>query len=84
VTGVMIAGSAGVDWSRGGLVSFLFMSLSLSTDGSARYDAVWVRGVDRCGRGSERCVHASYWRCLVGEKGTDVLVAGLGFGSTLR
>jgi hypothetical protein len=49
---VIIAGSAGVGWSRGGLVVFLFRSLSLSTVGSARYDAVWVRGVDRCGRGT--------------------------------
>jgi hypothetical protein len=55
MTDVMIAGSAGVGWSRGGLVTFLFRSLSLSKVGSARYDAVWVRGVDRCGRGSERC-----------------------------
>jgi hypothetical protein len=72
----MIAGSAGVGWSRDGLVSFLFRSLSLSKVGSAGYDAVWVRGVDRCGRGSECCVHVSYWRCLFGEKGTNVLVVG--------
>jgi hypothetical protein len=63
---VMIAGSADVGWSRGGLVAFLFRSLSLSKAGSARYGAVWVRRVDRCGRGSERCVHISYWRCLDG------------------
>jgi hypothetical protein len=62
----MIAGSAGVGWSRGGLVDFLFRSLSLSKVSSARYDAVWVRGVDRCCRGSERCVHISYGRCLDG------------------
>jgi hypothetical protein len=68
MTDVMIAGSVGAGWSRGGLVAFLFRSLSLSKVGSARYDAVWVRGVDRCGRGSERCVHVSYWRYLVGEK----------------
>jgi hypothetical protein len=57
---VMIAGSAGVGCSRGRLVAFLFRSLSLSLSlsrvGSARYDAVWVLGVDRCCRGSERCV----------------------------
>jgi hypothetical protein len=35
---IVIAGSAGVGWSRSGLVSFLFRSLSKV--GSARYDAV--------------------------------------------
>jgi hypothetical protein len=63
---VMIAGSAGIGWGRGGLVAFLFRSLSLSRVGSARYDAFWVRGVDRCCRGGERCVQISYGRCLDG------------------
>jgi hypothetical protein len=76
MTDVMIAGSAGVGWGRGGLVDFLFRSLSLSRAGSARYDAVWARGVDRCCRGSERCVQVSYGRCLDGQKGTNILVTG--------
>jgi hypothetical protein len=65
---VMIARSAGVGWSRGGLVAYLFRSLSLSLSkvASAIYDAVWVRGVNRCCRGSERCVQISYGRCLDG------------------
>jgi hypothetical protein len=37
---VMIAGSAGVGWSRGGLVAFLVRSLLLLKVSSARYDAV--------------------------------------------
>jgi hypothetical protein len=69
-----------VGWSRSGLVSFLFRSLSLSLSlskvSSARSHAVCVSDVGRCGRVSERCVHGSLWLYRVREISTYVLVAG--------
>jgi hypothetical protein len=87
MTDVMIAGSVGVGWSRSGLVSFLFSSLSLSKVGSAGYDAVWVRGVDRCGHGhgSERALRSCFVLALACRRKSYGCLGGrLGFGSTLR
>jgi hypothetical protein len=65
-----------VGWSRSGLVSFLFRSLSPSKVRSARYHAVCGSGGVHCGRGSGRFGRVSLCLRRVREVSADILVAG--------